>query len=44
MVFGSSAGQLSLPDSDIDLTLHLPSRALLIDELKVKHASQFLTA
>lgn len=35
LVFGSSAGQLATPDSDIDLTVCLPTRAKLIQELKV---------
>lgn len=35
LVFGSSAGQLATPESDIDLTVCLPTRAKLIQELKV---------
>lgn len=35
LVFGSSAGQLATPESDIDLTVCLPTRAKLIHELKV---------
>lgn len=35
LVFGSAASTLSVPESDIDLTLHLPSRARLVQELKV---------
>ncbi|CAN0024123.1 unnamed protein product, partial [Ectocarpus sp. 6 AP-2014] len=34
LVFGSSAMSLSTPESDIDLTLYLPSRVELIQELK----------
>lgn len=36
MVFGSSAMNLSTPESDIDLTLYLPSRVELMQELKVR--------
>ncbi|CAM9192101.1 unnamed protein product [Pylaiella littoralis] len=45
-VFGSSAMQLSVPDSDIDLTIHLPSRAKLVQELKdnVESARNAVTA
>lgn len=39
LVFGSSAGQLASPESDIDITLHLPSRLKLIQELKVTTTS-----
>ncbi|CAN0436985.1 unnamed protein product, partial [Hapterophycus canaliculatus] len=35
-VFGSSAMNLCIPESDIDLTLHLPSRMKLLQELKVR--------
>ncbi|CAM9151743.1 unnamed protein product [Ectocarpus fasciculatus] len=34
LVFGSSAMNLSTPESDIDLTLYLPSRVELMQELK----------
>ena len=40
LVFGSSASKLSVPESDIDLTLHLPSRIRLIQELKVSKQSR----
>lgn len=36
LVFGSSAMQLSTPDSDIDLTLYLPSRERLTRKLKAR--------
>eukprot|EP00903_Cladosiphon_okamuranus_P012359 g11587.t1 len=34
LVFGSAASTLSVPESDIDLTLHLPSRVKLVQDLK----------
>lgn len=39
LVFGSSAMQLSTPESDIDLTLYLPSREKLTRELKVSESN-----
>lgn len=45
LVFGSAASTLSVPESDIDLTLHLPSRIQLVQELKVrKHQPTYITA
>lgn len=38
LVFGSAASTLSVPESDIDLTLHLPSRVKLVQELKVSNS------
>lgn len=37
LVFGSSAMSLSTPESDIDLTLYLPTRVELMQELKVRN-------